>query len=233
MKSCFPSFSELFSFLVVVQLYGFFFQITAAKSLDFPLIKTVKKHKIPMVYSPEGKDYMRMLKVFLLMVITTTMFGCSPGIKRYGYSLQDVGDVDTSSCSIAIKRNFNYSENEVEILGEIKAYDTGFSTECSEAYILSCFCKEGCGLGSDIVNIVDETLPDFFWSTCYRAKAEFIRLKDRQKAKLVVSDPCYHWELVVERSIETERRTRQAMSDARNAGILGGIMGAIIGARSH
>jgi len=188
---------------------------------------------MPMVHFAEGKDYMRMLKVFLLMVITTTMFGCSPGIKRYGYSLQDVGDVDTSSCSIAIKRNFNYSENEVEILGEIKAYDTGFSTECSEAYILSCFCKEGCGLGSDIVNIVDETLPDFFWSTCYRAKAEFIRLKDRQKAKLVVSDPCYHWELVVERSIETERRTRQAMSDARNAGILGGIMGAIIGARSH
>ena len=181
-----------------------------------------------MVHFAEGNDYMRILKAFLFMVITTTMFGCSPGIDRQGYTLQDVGDVDASSCSIAIKRNFDYSENEVEILGEIKAYDTGFSTNCSEAHILSCFLRESCGLGADIVNIVDETQPDFFWSTCYRAKAEFIRLKDRPKAGLVLSDPCYHWELVMERSIETERRSKQMMSDARNAGMLGGIIGGAI-----
>ena len=89
------------------------------------------------------------------------------------------------------------------------------------------------GLGADIVNIVDETSPDFFWSTCYRARAEFIRLKNRQKAKLIVSDPCYNWELVAERSKETERRTKKAISDAKRAGIRGGAMGAATGAISH
>jgi hypothetical protein len=38
------------------------------------------------------------------------------------------------------------------------------------------------------VNITEEKQPNIWTSTCYRARAQFIRLKDREKVKDLVSD---------------------------------------------
>ena len=52
------------------------------------------------------------------------------------------------------------------------------------------FCTMMLGdLGADVINITDERLPDIL-STCYRAKAEFIRLKDRQEVEGLKNGEC-------------------------------------------
>jgi hypothetical protein len=118
----------------------------------------------------------------------------------------------------------HYSPNDVEVLGSIHAYDTGFSTDCDEAAILDIFCREGNMLDVDIINITEEKQPNPLTSTCYRARAEFLRFKDREKAKDLVSDPKYAPNLIIERSIATGKRNREVITGA----VLGGLLGAIV-----
>jgi len=56
--------------------------------------------------------------------------------------------------------------------------------------VLNQFRQEACALGADLINITDESRFDIL-STCYRAKAEFLRFKDKEKVKCLASDPIY------------------------------------------
>jgi hypothetical protein len=118
----------------------------------------------------------------------------------------------------------HYNTNDVEILGSIHDYDTGFSTDCDEAAILDIFCREGSMLRADLINITEEKQPNPWTSTCYRAKAEFLRFKDREKAKVLVSDAKYAPDLIIERSAAAGKRNREVIA----AGVFGGLLGAII-----
>ena len=130
-----------------------------------------------------------MQKIVLLLSLIMFM-GCASTMTRYGYNLQNIPINKDAQCSIPIKKNFPYKKDEVEILGSIRAGDSGFSVKCGEAYVLKQFQQEACALGADLINIIKESRFDIL-STCYRAKAEFLRLKDREKAKNLVSDPLY------------------------------------------
>ena len=125
------------------------------------------------------------------MLFSVIVFiGCSSTMTRYGYNLQSLPINKDAQCTIPIKKNFPYKKDEVEILGSIRAGDSGFSVKCEEAYVLKQFQQEGCALGADLINIIDESRFDIL-SSCYRAKAEFLRFKDREKFKNLVSDPLY------------------------------------------
>lgn len=127
----------------------------------------------------------------IILFFSLIMFiGCSSTMTRYGYSPQRLPINADTKCNIPIKRNFSYEKNEVEILGSIKAGDSGFSVKCGEAYVLNQFQREACALGADLVNIINESRFDLL-STCYRAKAEFLRFKDREKVRNLASDPIY------------------------------------------
>ncbi len=131
---------------------------------------------------------MRVIILFFTIIFLT---GCASAITRYGYNLQDIPQKDSYvGCDIPIKRNFQYKKDGVEILGSIKAGDTGFSVKCGKAYVLGVFQQEACALKADLINITDESGFDIL-STCYRAKADFLRFKDREKAKNLESDPVY------------------------------------------
>ena len=161
-----------------------------------------------------------LLAVFLLVLLCS----CSSGITRYGYELQDLNNLNSSAdCRISIKDNMPYDKADTEILGSIKAYDTGLSVRCDEAYVLSIFCKDACALGADVVNITQERYPSF-WSSCYRAKAEFLFFKNREQAKSLHSDWWYEPEMIVESSKETARRNKMAIE----AGIMGGMLGGMM-----
>ena len=152
--------------------------------------------------------------------------GCAAGITRTGYQLPKSQEENKlQRCPIAIQCHAKYDTNNIVVLGSIHEYDTGFSVYCDEAYILDIFCREGCMLGADIINITEEHQPDL-WSTCYRAKAEFLRFKDkdRERAKELLSDPKYAPNLIIERSAKSKKRTRELIT----AGVLGGELGAII-----
>ena len=74
--------------------------------------------------------------------------------------------------------------------GEILSGDSGFSLDCSRGYVLNIFQKEACALEADLINITYERDIDL-WSSCYRAKAQFLRFKNREKAKNLASTELY------------------------------------------
>jgi hypothetical protein len=125
---------------------------------------------------------------------------------------------------IAIQSNAHYDTNDTEVLGSIHAYDTGLSTDCDEATVLDTFCREGNMLGADIVSITEEKQPSVWTSSCYRAKAEFLRFKDRAKAKDLVSDAKYAPDLIINRSAKFSKRNKEVIAGA----VLGGPLGFII-----
>lgn len=130
------------------------------------------------------------MKRIILILSLAMLMGCSSTMTRTGYSLKSLQTNKNAQCDIPIKKNFPHSRNEIEILGSIRAGDSGLSVKCGEAYVLKRFQQEACALGADLINITDESRFDIL-STCYRAKAEFLRFKDRTKAKDLVPDPVY------------------------------------------
>src|SRR5437867_4632864 len=152
----------------------------------------------------------------IVLVILST--GCATGITRIGYQLPSRGEAkDLTKCPIAIRAYASYDASAVDVLGSIKAYDTGFSTDCDEAYVLDNFCKDACALGADVVNVTEEHQPDF-WSTCYRASAELLRFKEREQAKNLLSDAKYAPELIIDRAERARKRSRAILTAAVGGG---------------
>ena len=126
--------------------------------------------------------------------------GCATGIKRVGYTPQNVPTATVSNNHpIAIQHHAIYDPAQVQILGAISSYDTGFGTKGAEIYVLDAFRREASALGADLINVTNECYPNVS-SVCYRAKAEFIRFNDRAQAAALSSDPKYSPELVTARS---------------------------------
>lgn len=167
------------------------------------------------------------MKIIAIVLCLAAVFvsGCASGITRTGYKLP-AGQTskDLTRCVIAIQCDAKYDTNAVVVLGSIHAYDTGFSTDCDEAYVLDVFSREACALGADLINITEEKQPSVWTSSCYRARATFIRFNDREKAKSLISDAKYAPELVIDRSAKFSKRTKEVIAGA----VLGGPLGAVI-----
>ena len=167
------------------------------------------------------KNFWRLLLCGAVILIS----GCAAGITRTGYQLPaGKTSQDLPKHPIAIQRNADYDTNDVVWLGKIHDYDTGFSTECDEAYILDIFCREGCLVGADLINITDESYPNILTSTCYRATAEFLQFKDRDKAKALLSDPQYASDLIIQRSVTNSKRNQDAIIGTVIGGPLMGLV---------
>jgi hypothetical protein len=166
------------------------------------------------------------IQLLLLLCITAVLAsGCAAGITRTGYQLPaGQASKDLPKRPIAIRNNWKYDTNDVVWLGTIHDYDTGFSTECDEAFILDLFCREGCMVGADLINITDEKQPNPWTSTCYRATADFLRFKDREKAKDLLSDAQYAPDLIVKRSAAAGQRNNEVLVGAVFGGLLGGVI---------
>ncbi len=168
---------------------------------------------------------MKQIQILFIIGILALIMGCQASITRYGYKTNDL-KTNVSSCDgIVIKNNAKLSPDMFEVIGSIKASDTQFSTECSEEYVLAVFRKDACALCANIINIVEEKHPNFM-STCYQAKAELIRIKDRSLLADMTSDSQYSSELIKERSART------AIGNAAAGGAIGGVAGAFIMSKS-
>lgn len=166
----------------------------------------------------------------LLLLCCASVFvsGCAAGITRTGYKISsDKPAMDSPHRPITIQCNAKYNTNNVVFLGSIHAYDTGFSTDCDEAAILDIFCREGGMVGADLINITEESQPSVWTSTCYRARANFLRFKDREQVKDLVSDAKYAPGLIIERSTASGKRNRDVIIGAVAGGLLGAIVVAV------
>src|SRR6266540_1863204 len=156
--------------------------------------------------------HMKTALTIVLWSAAILVSGCAAGIKRIGYQLPENQNAkNLERCPIAIQCNPTHDDTDVVVLGRIKAYETGFSIECDEAYVLDIFCKEACALGADLIVVTEEKQPDF-WSTCYRAKADFVRFNDREKVKALLSDAKYAPELIIDRAEKSKKRTREVIA---------------------
>lgn len=168
---------------------------------------------------------MKITRLMFLFCAVLCVSGCAIGVTRTGYKLPaGQQSKNLPLRPIAIQRNVQFNTNDVVVLGTIHAYDTGFSINCDEAAILEMFCREATMMGADIVDITEDKQPNPWTSTCYRAKAEFLRLNDREKAKGLVSDAWYAPSLIIERSITTGQRNRAVLLGAVSGGLLGAII---------
>ncbi len=168
------------------------------------------------------------MKITLMMVLCGTallLSGCAAGISRTGYQLP-AGQTskDLPKHPIAIQCNAKYGTNDVVLLGSIHDYDTGFSTDCDEVYVLDIFCREGSLLGADLINITEEKQPSPWTSTCYRAKAQFLHLNDREKVKTLVSDAKYAPQAIIDRAAKYSTRNKEVLAGAVGGGLLGAII---------
>jgi hypothetical protein len=144
---------------------------------------------------------------------------CASSLRRTGYTpATEPAGVD---CRVAFKQAFQANADEADVLGTVSASDTGFSIKCDEGYVLSRLRDDACAIGADVVSLTDERAPDF-WSTCYRAKATLLRLRDRTAAETVTSDARYDHGPLTERSLVTYRRTQAAIAGGMMGGMVGG-----------
>lgn len=148
---------------------------------------------------------------------------CTANIKRQGYKIDDSVVSEKECPNIIVVKNLNYNPDLVEIVGMISASDTGFSTKCSETFVIDNFKKDACAIGADVINITKDSQPDF-WSTCYRAEAEYIRIKDRKMLTEIKSDAKYSAQNISNRSKYTECMNKGIVA----AGALGGLIGGLI-----
>lgn len=148
--------------------------------------------------------------------------GCAASIHRQGYTLPE--DAELAACEMPIQSNAGSDLNEFELLGEVEVADSGFSTSCDEALVLHRLVLEACYLDADLINITQERRPDS-QSTCYQAKAMFLRLRDRSRRAQLASDDEYAAGLVRNRAEDTHRRNRSVISGAVVNGVVSGAAG--------
>ena len=171
---------------------------------------------------------MKQFPVLPSLGIIIFLIGCSASITRSGYHIDDLQKNLIKCADIAIKNNATFSQNEVIILGKVSASDSGLSTDCSEEYVLDILKKDACTVGADIINITEESQPDFWTSSCYRAEAELIKFKDRNQVVNIKSDSQYSSELIKARSKQTQCMNQGAVAAGIGGAISGLIGGAII-----
>jgi len=139
-----------------------------------------------------------MIKVILLVVMIVLTISCAPKIIRHGY---EITQEQKNNCDIAITQNKEFTEDVTEIISRIEIDDTGFTVNCDEKEIINILKTEGCSMNADVINIIQEKRPDF-WSTCYRASAEFIRLNENVNNEPIMSDAKYQESEINKRMID-------------------------------
>lgn len=160
-----------------------------------------------------------------------TLCGCSAGVSRVGYSIDEQRNM--SKCNIPIKLKAYFNDGEFDKMGAISIYDYNLiSVDCDIAIALGTIKQDACYLGADVINITEEKYPDYVWSVCYRVNADFIKLHDRQQAQNIQSDPQYEWTKIEKEGAISRQIGKAAYWGAVGAGAIGGAVGgAMVGGR--
>ncbi len=163
----------------------------------------------------------RLLEVRLLVgvLVLFALVACTTSLKREGYTVGKTRPI-RGACELPVKFQANVPTENKTVLGKAWAGEPGMGTTCGQDYVLELFQEDACELKADFINIVEEHHPNF-WSTCYRARAEFVALKKKTK---LVTDARYSPEEIQKSVLKGEELTKQAIS----AGVAGGAAGALI-----
>ncbi|MBD3344545.1 MAG: hypothetical protein GF401_05740 [Chitinivibrionales bacterium] len=163
---------------------------------------------------------MKLNFLLFLLILICSLAGCTHRVKRIGYNSDTPVSTD---CDILIKKNYNYSENEVKVVGKIKLGDTGFSIKCEESDALKILRQEGCAVNADVINIVEEKRADFL-SSCYRVTATFLKFNQATQASQISSDENYSEEEIEDRVILDKDRKKGMIIGSIVTGLIAGLI---------
>ena len=163
-----------------------------------------------------------MSRATMLMLVALSTTSCSTSVSRTGYEPRSVGE---STCRVAVKRAAPISPDQADVLGEVDVGDTGFSTDCDEKTVVELLRKEACSAGAHVVDIVEERRQDVA-SSCYRAKARLLRL--RNPSSLPVDDARFAASSVQARSDLDNQRTNSLLWGAVITGAVAGIVTGVV-----
>lgn len=114
------------------------------------------------------------VKIYLYSILIFFISSCGYRKIRVGYEAkkypQTVENIPIYHSTYGYERSSN-----IEILGTMKLWDTGFTTNCHEDDAHLLLRKEASTLNADLIIIYDEERPDKK-STCYRCTANFIKI---------------------------------------------------------
>lgn len=176
--------------------------------------------------APLGHSCFR--KTAALLVVALSTASCSPSVSRSGY--QATRAADSQSCRVSVKRGATFEPEEVAVLGQVEFGDTGFSTDCDENNVVALLRKEACSAGADVADIVEEHRQDAA-STCYRAKARLLRM--RNPANRPADDARFAEGAVQSRSDLDSKRTSSLWWGAVIAGVVAGLVTGVVLAIKH
>ena len=117
--------------------------------------------------------FLVMKKIIPLLPVFLLLTNCGYRIVRTNYTVSRGNSTD---CEIKIQKNTPLPDSVATKIGEIKLGESGMTLWCNENDAMKVLRKEGCAINADIINIFEEKKMDL-WSSCYRCRAEFYKLK--------------------------------------------------------
>jgi hypothetical protein len=163
---------------------------------------------------------MKRILFFVLSLAVSTSCSTNSKLTRKGYTLSENQKVKIGDCKVFITSKKSKLFEAAKKLGTIEASDSGMGVNCQEDYVIRNFISDACALGANVLNITSETQPNF-WSTCYRAEADFLSMENTSG---LTTDPNYYPEQILKRSHRGHDKTRAAMG----GGIIGGVLSAVV-----
>ncbi|RMH21752.1 MAG: serine protease [Gammaproteobacteria bacterium] len=116
--------------------------------------------------------------VCLSVSVVASMLGCTPAIRESSGPQVASSSVTTNKdCDVYVLQEGRHSKPQGIKVGTIHIGDTGFTLfGCDASSVLKKIKERACLAGANLIYITEWKEPDF-WSTCYRAKADFYGLQ--------------------------------------------------------
>lgn len=108
--------------------------------------------------------------LFFSLIILWLSISCAPKITS---SVHQVNPPTNYKQIIIVYHLDDDLPKGVEVIGEVKIGDAGFSTKCAYDYVLDQAKLEARKAGGDAILITKHRKPDF-WSTCHRITADIL-----------------------------------------------------------
>lgn len=163
-----------------------------------------------------------MKKTPVLLVTALLLLSCGTTTEFVRESYKASQNPRFKQCKVYITHKKRFDSHNARKMGSIEAKEPVIGVDCQENYVFAHFIADACSLRANNINITEETRPKWA-STCYRAKADFLKIKETKKIK---TGSRYHPDKIKNRSEEGHKRTKAVMAGI--AGATGGALGAIV-----
>ena len=117
-----------------------------------------------------------MKKIFIISLLFVGLSSCGGNIQQVMYQSKGT----KSYCDLKVfAKDLEINEN-LEVIGEFSFTDTGFTINCSAETVMSKLNKAACDAGADAYQLT-WTQPPNIRSTCFQAKARFLKYRNKSK----------------------------------------------------